>query len=77
MVVIGTVGQSMHYIQAWKIFTTKSASDISLTAYIISFFLLLNWMLYGMIISSKPLIYAEVAGLIGATTVIIGVIIYS
>lgn len=28
------LGQSMHYIQAWKIFTTKSAEDISLIAYI-------------------------------------------
>lgn len=38
MVIIGTMGQVMHYIQAWKIFTTKSASDISLAAYVISFF---------------------------------------
>ena len=60
MVIIGTIGQVMHYIQAWKIFTTKSASDISLAAYVISFFLLLNWMIYGVIISSKPLIYAEI-----------------
>lgn len=77
MVIIGTIGQVMHYIQAWKIFSTKSASDISLVAYVISFFLLLNWMIYGVIISSKPLIYAEITGLIGASMVIIGVIIYS
>ena len=77
MVIIGTMGQVMHYIQAWKIFTTKSASDISLAAYVISFFLLLNWMIYGVIISSKPLIYAEIMGLVGALTVIVGVIIYS
>lgn len=42
MVIIGTMGQVMHYIQAWKIFTTKSASDISSAAYVISFFLLLT-----------------------------------
>ena len=77
MVIIGTMGQVMHYIQAWKIFTTKSASDISLAAYVISFFLLLNWMIYGVIISSKPLIYAEITGLIGALIVIVGVITYS
>jgi len=77
MVIIGTVSQAMHYIQAWKIFATKSASDVSLAAYIISFFCLINWMMYGIIISSKPLIYAEIAGLIGATSVIIGVILYS
>ena len=77
MVIIGTLGQVMHYIQAWKIFTTKSASDISLAAYIISFFLLLNWMIYGVITSSKPLIYAEITGLVGVVIVIVGVIIYS
>ena len=77
MVIIGTMGQVMHYIQAWKIFTTKSASDISLAAYVISFFLLLNWMIYGVIISSKPLIYAEITGLIGVVIVIVGVITYS
>ena len=77
MIIIGTMGQVMHYIQAWKIFTTKSASDISLIAYIISFFLLLNWMIYGISISSKPLIYAEITGLVGALIVIVGVIIYS
>ncbi len=77
MIIIGTMGQIMHYIQAWKIFTTKSASDISLVAYVISSFLLLNWMIYGISISSKPLIYAEITGLIGALIVIVGVTIYS
>lgn len=77
MVIIGTMGQVMHYIQAWKIYTTKSASDISLTAYIISFILLLNWLIYGITISSKPLIYAEITGLIGAMIVIVSVFIYS
>ena len=77
MIIIATMGQVMHYIQAWKIFTTKSASDISLAAYVISFFLLLNWMIYGVIISSKPLIYAEITGLIGVLIVIVGVITYS
>ncbi len=77
MVIVGTIGQVIYYIQAWKIFTNKSASDVSLTAYIINLFLLLNWMIYGMIISSKPLIYAEIIGLIGTFLVVMGIIIYS
>jgi hypothetical protein len=27
------LGQSAHYIQAWKIFVTQSASDMSLLSY--------------------------------------------
>jgi MtN3 and saliva related transmembrane protein len=42
-----SLGQSMHYVQAWKIFTTKSAEDISLTAYIICFILVTHWLIYG------------------------------
>ena len=36
------LGQSAHYIQAWKIFVTQSASDMSLLSYSIYFTLLLH-----------------------------------
>jgi len=71
------LGQSMHYIQAWKIFTTKSAEDISLIAYIICLILLIHWLIYGIITKDKVIITAETLGIIGATLVIIGTIIYS
>jgi MtN3 and saliva related transmembrane protein len=71
------LGQSMHYIQAWKIFTTKSAEDISLTAYIICLILLIHWLIYGIITKDKVIITAETLGIIGTTLVITGTIIYS
>lgn len=71
------IGQSMHYIQAWKIFTTKSAEDISLIAYIICLILLIHWLIYGIITRDKVIITAETIGIIGTTLVIIGTIIYS
>jgi MtN3 and saliva related transmembrane protein len=71
------LGQSMHYIQAWKIFTTKSAEDISLTAYIICLILLIHWLIYGIITKDKVIITAETLGIIGTTLVIAGTIIYS
>ena len=71
------LGQSMHYIQAWKIFTTESAEDISLIAYIICLILLIHWLIYGIITKDKVIITAETLGIIGATLVITGTIIYS
>ena len=71
------LGQSMHYIQAWKIFTAKSAEDISLIAYIICLVLLIHWLIYGIIIKDKVIILAETLGVIGAILVIFGTVIYS
>ena len=71
------LGQSMHYIQAWKIFTTKSAEDISLIAYIICLVLLIHWLIYGIVIKDKVIILAETLGVIGVILVIFGTVIYS
>lgn len=72
-----SLGQSMHYVQAWKIFTTKSSEDISLTAYIICFILVTHWLIYGFIIKDKVIIVAETLGAIGVSLVIYGTLIYS
>ena len=72
-----SLGQSMHYVQAWKIFTTKSSEDISLTAYIICFILVTHWLIYGFIIKDKVIIIAETLGVIGVSLVIYGTLLYS
>ena len=71
------LGQSMHYIQVWKIFTTKSSEDIALSSYIIGFILVSHWLIYGFIRKDKTLILAETFGIIGIVLVIYGTIIYS
>ena len=76
MSLIVTLGQSMHYVQAWKIFSTKSAADVSMTAYIICITLLTHWLGYGMLIRNKVLILAEGLGLIGALLVMVGILLY-
>lgn len=50
------LGQSAHYIQAWKIFVTQSASDMSLLSYSIYFTLLLHAFGYSILINKKLLI---------------------
>lgn len=74
---VGIMGQSMHYIQAYKIFSTQSAEDISLLAYLICLFLLINWLIYGIVKKAKALIYAETIDCLGCAIIIIGTIIYS
>jgi MtN3 and saliva related transmembrane protein len=74
---VGILGQSMHYIQAYKIFSTQSAEAISLPAYLICLFLLVNWLIYGAVKKAKALIYAEVLGIIGCSAIIIGAYIYN
>ncbi len=74
---VAVLGQSMHFVQAWKIYTTKSATDVSLTAYIICILLLLHWLAYGLLIKNKVLIVAEGMGILGTILVIIGILIYS
>ena len=71
------LGQSMHYIQAWKIYNTKSAEDISLVAYIICLILLVHWLIYGIVTKDRVIVMAETFGIIGSILVIIGTIIYS
>lgn len=67
----------MHYIQAWKIYNTKSAEDISLVAYIICLILLVHWLIYGIVTKDRVIVMAETFGIIGSILVIIGTIIYS
>ncbi|WP_341787277.1 SemiSWEET family transporter [Rickettsia endosymbiont of Cantharis rufa] len=74
---VGILGQSMHYIQAYKIFSTQSAEDISLPAYLICLFLLVNWLIYGAVKKAKALIYAEILGIIGCSAIIIGIYLYN
>lgn len=74
---IVVLGQSMHFIQAWKIYKTKSAEDVSATAYIICMILLIHWFCYGFLIKNRVLIIAEGFGLIGSILVLIGIFAYS
>ena len=77
MLLVAIMGQLLYYIQAWKIFYTQSAEDISLAAYSVSCIALIHWIIYGFIIQDKIIIRSVSIGIIGAIIVIIGVIRYS
>ena len=73
---IGPLGNLMFYFQAYRIFTLKEAQSVSLMGFIISMVAMASWLFYGIIIKNKPLIIANVLGVIGAALVILGVLLY-
>jgi MtN3 and saliva related transmembrane protein len=77
MSVVGVLGQLMFFIQAYKIFKTKSAGDLSLIAFVAAFISVASWLVHGIMIKDKPLIIANIVACIGALIVICGVLLYS
>ena len=76
MSVVGIAGNMMFYLQAYKIFLPKSAQNVSGIGFLISFIGLSSWLLYGILIRSKPLIIANVVGVAGAILTLIGIVMY-
>jgi MtN3 and saliva related transmembrane protein len=76
MVVIGVVGQMVFYAQAWKIFASSSARDVSLLGFIFGFISVASWLVYGLIKRDQPLIIANSVAVLGAMAVLIGIGMY-
>lgn len=74
---VGLIGQAPSYIQAYKIFVTKSAKDLSLLGCSISLFSVLSWLIYGIIIKDTPLIICNILGLLGLAIVLAAILNYS
>ena len=77
MMVVGTLGQAFFYMQAYKIFTTKSADNLSLEGFLIPCFSLTAWLVYGLLVRDKVVILANVVGVIGAVSVVVAILKYS
>lgn len=77
MMMFGIVGQYLFYTQAYKIFTTKSAANVSLEGFSVSCFCLSCWLLYGLLIRDKVLVIANVVGVVGAVLVISAILKFS
>jgi len=66
MIVVGILGQSLYYLQAFKIYKQASAEDVSLEGFLIALFSLTCWLIYGALIKDKVLIIVNIFGVIGA-----------
>lgn len=58
MIFAGTMGQYLFYTQAYKIFTTKSADDLSLDGFLVIIIVTLSWLIYGIIHHNTTIIVA-------------------
>lgn len=76
MGIIGSFGQLLFYFQAFNIFWNKSAGEVSLLGFGVALISLSCWLSYGLIIKDKPLIIANITGVIGAFFVVVGIIAY-
>jgi MtN3 and saliva related transmembrane protein len=76
MMIIGVVGQMVFYAQAYKIFVSASARDVSLLGFTFGFISVASWLVYGLIKRDLPLIIANSVAVIGAMAVLIGIFMY-
>lgn len=76
MNIVGPATNIMFYLQAYKIFTSKSAQDVSGAGFCMSFIGLSSWLIYGILLKNKPLIIANVFGVTGALLTLIGILMY-
>lgn len=77
MMIVGIVGQTLFYFQAYKIYTTASAKDVSVTGFSFALFSLICWLLYGFVIKNKVLIIVNTFAVIGAALTLLSIFIVS
>jgi len=77
MFFIGLVGQMVFYLQAFKIFSTKSAENVSLTAFLFGLVSVSSWLIYGLILKNRVLVISNAFAVIGALSVVTGILLFS
>ena len=76
MYVVGIAANLFFYIQAYEIFTTRSARDVSLSAFCVAFWAVASWFAYGVALRNWVLISANIVAMIGSALVVIGRLMY-
>lgn len=77
MIFAGVLGQIAVYAQAYKIFQTKAAGDLSLLSFLLSLISAFSWFIYGLVLKNNLLIVTNLIGTIGVFLVIIGILVHS
>lgn len=77
MLFIAIAGQLLYFIQAYKIFASQSAQDLSLLGFVVGLISVTSWLIYGIILKDIPLIVANAFACSGALLVVIGIIMYA
>ena len=69
--VMGIATSGSFFLQAMKIWKTKSSKDISEVMFAILCIALVTWLAYGIVLGNIPLIISNALGVVGATLVLI------
>ena len=76
MLAMGVLGQFLFYAQGIKIFSTRSATDVSIIGFLLGLIAVSSWLLYGILIKNRVLIIANAFAVVGALFVVIGILIH-
>lgn len=76
MLVVGTLGQLLFYMQGIKIFLTQSANDVSLFGFLLGLISVSSWLIYGIFLKNRVLIVSNAFAVVGALFVILGICLY-
>ncbi len=71
------LGPIMTVPQAYTIWSSKSADDVSLITWVTYTILSLVWLLYGILHKERPIIVLNILLLVVNTAVVLGVLVYS
>lgn len=74
--IIGVVMSLGYYPQAYKIWKSKSSTNISIPAFIIFFLGTLTWSIYGFLIQDVTIIVSFIIGVVGSSLVLTLALIY-
>ncbi|HBT81711.1 hypothetical protein A2757_03620 [Candidatus Giovannonibacteria bacterium RIFCSPHIGHO2_01_FULL_48_47] len=75
-VVMGILMSLGYYPQAYKIFKTKSADDISIPSFIIFSLGTLAWFIYGIYLNNFTIMISFILGVVGSWSVLILAILH-
>jgi MtN3 and saliva related transmembrane protein len=73
MTLIGLGGQTLFYLQAYKIYSTQCAASVSLAGFSIATLSVFSWILYGLLIRNSVLIIVNTFALVGAILTLLAI----
>lgn len=73
MLLMGVGGQSLFYLQAFKIFFTRNAQGVSLSGFTIALISLVSWLIYGILVKDKILVRVNIVAVVGAILTLIAI----
>lgn len=77
MFFMGFAGQMVFYLQAYEIFSTHRADNVSLPAFLFGLASVSSWLIYGLMIKNRVLVVANAFAVVGALAAVVGILYFS